>query len=140
MGKVYRKGRLGEEIRRIVSGMLLKDIKDPRLSGGIVTVSGVEVTQDGSYATIFITKLGRSATEEISREEKNDVLTAFNSAKGIIRREIGKQIKLRHVPELSFKIDTSMEYGRRISKLINELDNEKTEVKDEKQHFERDSE
>ena len=89
MGRVYRKGRLGEEIRRIVSNMLLKEIKDPRLSGGIVTVSGVEVTEDGSYATIFITKLGNSADEEISSEEKNDVLAAFKSAKGLIRREIG---------------------------------------------------
>ncbi|HHU16982.1 MAG: 30S ribosome-binding factor RbfA [Anaerovoracaceae bacterium] len=131
MGRVYRKGRLGEEIRRIVSNMLLKEIKDPRLSGGIVTVSGVEVTEDGSYATIFITKLGNSADEEISSEEKNDVLAAFKSAKGLIRREIGKQIKLRHVPDLSFKIDTSLEYGRHISKLIDELDIEKTEVKDE---------
>ena len=139
MGKGYRKGRLSEEIRRIVSSMLLKEIKDPRLSG-IVTVSAVEVTEDGSYATIFFTKMGSNAAEEISGEEKDEVLTAFKSAKGLIRREIGKQIKLKHVPDLLFKIDTSLEYGRHISKLINELDIEKTEEEDEKECFETDSE
>jgi len=140
MGKVYRKGRLSEEIRRIVSSMLLKDIKDPRLSGGIVTVSAVEVTEDGSYATIYITKLGSNAAEETSGEEKDDVLAAFKSAKGLIRREIGKQVKLRHVPDLNFKIDNSLEYGRHISKLIDELDIEKTEGEDEEKHIKRDSE
>lgn len=139
MGKIYRKDRLSEEIRRIVSSMLLKEIKDPRLSG-IVTVSAVEVTEDGSYATIYFTKLGSNAVDEISEGEKNDVLAAFKSAKGLIRREIGKQIKLRHVPDLSFKIDTSLEYGRHISKLIDELDIEKTEEKDEKKRIDRDSE
>lgn len=139
MGKIYRKDRLSEEIRRIVSSMLLKEIKDPRLLG-IVTVSAVEVTEDGSYATIYFTKLGSNAIDEISEGEKNDVLAAFKSAKGLIRREIGKQIKLRHVPDLSFKIDTSLEYGRHISKLIDELDIEKTEEKDEKKRIDRDSE
>jgi ribosome-binding factor A len=130
MGKGYRPGRLGEEIRRIVSDLLLREIKDPRLSG-IVSISAVEVTEDGSYATIYITKLGSKASEETSEEEKNDVLAAFRSAKGLIRREIGKQIKLRHVPDLLFKIDNSLEYGRHISKLIDELGIENTEDDDE---------
>ncbi|MEL7654462.1 MAG: 30S ribosome-binding factor RbfA [Bacillota bacterium] len=133
MGKGYRQGRLGEEIRRIVSDLLLREIKDPRLSG-MVTISAVEVTEDGSYATIFITVLGSSAAKESSGEEKDDVLAAFRSAKGLIRREIGRQIKLRHVPDLLFKMDTSLEYGRHISKLIDELGIEKTEEKDEEKH------
>ena len=139
MGKGYRPGRLGEEIRRIVSDLLLREIKDPRLSG-IVSISAVEVTEDGSYATVYITKLGNKASEETSEEEKNDVLAAFRSAKGLIRREIGKQIKLRHVPDLLFKIDTSLEYGRHISKLIDELGIEKTEENDEEKHTETDRE
>jgi ribosome-binding factor A len=130
MGKGYRSGRLGEEIRRIVSDLLLREIKDPRLSG-IVSISAVEVTEDGSYATVYITKLGSKASEEVSEEEKNEVLAAFKSAKGLIRREIGKQVKLRHVPDLLFKIDSSLEYGRHIAKLIDKLGIEKTEEKDD---------
>jgi ribosome-binding factor A len=133
MGKGYRQGRLGEEIRRIISDLLLREIKDPRLSG-IVSISAVEVTEDGSYATVYISKLGTSASAEVSADEKNDLLAAFKSAKGLIRHEIGKQIKLRHVPELLFKMDTSLEYGRHISKLIDELGIEKTEKKDEEKH------
>jgi len=117
MGKGYRQGRLGEEIRKIISELLLRD---PRLSG-MVSISAVEVTADGSYATAYVSILGLSSEEEASAKEKEDVLAAFKSAKGLIKREIGKQIKLRHVPELLFKMDTSMEYGRHITKLIHEL-------------------
>ena len=130
MGKGYRQGRLGEEIRKIVSDLLLKEMKDPRLSG-FVTISAVDVTEDGSYATLYITVLKGSAAEETDAEEKQQVLDAFKSAKGMIRKEIGRQIKLRHVPDLAFKIDTSLEYGRRISKLIDELGIEKTDEEDD---------
>lgn len=139
MGKGYRQGRLGEEIRRIVSDLLLREIKDPRLSG-LVSVSAVEVTEDGSYATIYVTVLGNNASEETSSEKKDDVLAAFKSAKGMIRREIGKQVKLRHVPDLLFKMDTSLEYGRHISKLIDELGIEKTVEDDDEKHVGTDRE
>ncbi|MGI6731364.1 MAG: 30S ribosome-binding factor RbfA [Anaerovoracaceae bacterium] len=125
MAKGYRQGRLGEEIRKIVSNLLLRELKDPRLSG-LLSVSGVNVTEDGSYATVYITSL-ETASEDTSEEKKEDIIAAFNSAKGMIRKEIGKKVKLRHVPELIFKMDTSLEYGRHISKIIDELAAEKTE-------------
>lgn len=139
MGKGYRPGRLGEEIRRIISDLLLREIKDPRLSG-IVSVTAVEVTDDGSYATVYISKLASKASDEISAEEKDDLLAALRSAKGLIRHEIGKQIKLRHVPDLLFKMDTSLEYGRHISKLIHELGIDKTEDTDAEDEEEKDDE
>lgn len=139
MGKGYRPGRLGEEIRRIVSDLLLREIKDPRLSG-IVSVTAVEVTEDGSYATVYISKLAGKASEEISAEEKEDVLAALRSAKGLIRHEIGKQIKLRHVPDLLFKMDTSLEYGRHITKLIHELGIDQKEDKADAEDEEEDDE
>ena len=120
MGKGYRQGKLGEEIRKIISELLLREIKDPRLSG-MVSISAVEVTADGSYATAYVSVLGLTSSSEASEEEKEEVLFAFRSAKGLIKREIGKQIKLRHVPEVLFKMDTSMEYGRHITKLIHDL-------------------
>lgn len=120
MGKGYRQGRLGEEIKKIIGELLLREIKDPRLSG-LVSISAVEVTSDGSYATVYVTVLGSSNDEEKAQKEKEDVLAAFKSAKGLIKREIGKSIKLRHVPDLIFKMDTSLEYGRHISKIIGSL-------------------
>ncbi len=138
MGKGYRKGRLGEEIRKIVSDLILREIKDPRLTG-IVSVSAVEVTEDGSYATIYISALGSSNSGESANDEKNDVLAAFKSAKGLIRKEIGRQIKLRHVPDLVFKMDQSLEYGRHISKILDNLGIEKT-VEDDEEQLDTDSE
>ena len=105
MGKGYRAGRLGEEIRKVVSELLLKEIKDPRLSG-IVSISAVEVTADYSYATLYISILDDTNEDGPTDSRKQEVLDAFQSAKGRIRREVARQIKLRSVPDLLFRIDT----------------------------------
>lgn len=130
MGKGYRTGRLGEEIKKLVSDLLLRELKDPRLSG-IVSISAVDVSADYSYATVFVSILEDSPGEEVSQERKDEVLQAFNSAKGLIRKEIGRNMKLHHVPELQFKIDTSLEYGRHISRVIEELGIKKTDEESE---------
>ena len=121
MGKGHRQGRLGEEIRRVVSDLLLRELKDPRLSA-MISITAVDVTSDGSYATIFLSVLGLNPNAENAAEQQEDALEALRSAKGFIRKEIGKQIKLRHVPDLIFKIDTSLEYGRHIDEIIDKLD------------------
>ncbi len=120
MGKGYRAERLGGEIKKVISELLLKDIKDPRLSG-FVSISAVEVTADYSYATLYVSILDNPGNDVIEEERKQEVLDAFKSAKGLIRKEIGRQIKLRHVPDILFKIDTSLEYGRHISRVLAEL-------------------
>ncbi len=121
MGRGYRQGRLGEEIRKVISSMLLTELKDPRLSS-MVSVTAVEVTSDGSYATVYVSALGLDSHGKDARQQQEDALEALNNAKGFIRREVGQRIKLRHVPELIFKTDRSMEYGRHISRIINDLD------------------
>jgi len=121
MGKGHRQGRLGEEIRRVVSDLLLRELKDPRLSA-MISITAVDVTSDGSYATIFLSVLGLNPNAEDAAQQQEDALEALRNAKGFIRKEIGKQIKLRHVPDLIFKIDTSLEYGRHIDELIDKLD------------------
>ncbi|MCL2436558.1 MAG: 30S ribosome-binding factor RbfA [Clostridiales bacterium] len=118
MRKDYRQGRLGEEIRKIISDLLLREIKDPRLSG-MVSISGVEVTPDGSYATVYVSIFGNEDGK--NEEEQAKVLEALKSAKGLIKKEIGRQVKVRHIPELLFKPDNSLEYGRHITKIIDSL-------------------
>ena len=139
MGKGYRQGRLGEEIRRIISEMLIHGVKDPRLSG-MISLTGVEVTSDGSYATCFVSILGLNQNQEERQKEAEDVLAGLNSAKGLFKREIGHQIKLRHVPELIFKIDESLEYGRHISEIIGTLGIENYQSDEEVDDDEIDSE
>ncbi len=121
MAKGHRQGRMGEEIRKIISDLLVRGLKDPRLSA-MISITAVEVTSDGSYATVYLSVLGMDPDPEKAAAQQQDTLDALASAKGFIRKEIGRQIKLRHVPDLIFKIDKSLEYGRHIDELISTLD------------------
>lgn len=117
MSRGYRPSRIGEEIRRILSDLLLKGLKDPRLDE-MISITAVDVTSDYSYATIYFTVLGTSSQDE----KMADIAEGFRSSQGYIRKQIGNQLKLRHVPELIFKPDASEEYGRHIDEIIEGLD------------------
>lgn len=117
MAKNYRPGRIGEEIKKIVSELLRDGLRDPRLSS-MITINAVEVTGDYSYATVFFTVL--NGTDD----EKKAIIDAFINASGYIRKEIGHKMSLRHVPLLRFKYDTSLEYGMHMDKIIEDLKNE----------------
>ena len=122
MGKSYRPQRLGEEIKKIISTMLVEGrLKDPALQG-IIGISGVDVSGDGSYATIYVTSMSFSPGDSKGDEEKKAVLKAFEKCKGFLRSEIGRNIKVRYVPELIFKYDESFEYGMKMDRLIDSLD------------------
>ncbi len=121
MGKGYRIGRMSEEIRKIAGEMLISGIKDPRLTKRMVSITGVEVTSDGSYATLFISVLETTNEEKSKEEIRSDVIAGLKSAAGLMRNEIGRQMKVRHTPELIFKFDDSMEYGRHIDEIIRNI-------------------
>lgn len=120
MGKGYRQGRLGGEIKKIISEMLVSGIKDPRLSS-MLSISNVDVTRDGSYARCYVTILDITGDQNERNQKEEEVLAGLYSAKGLIKREIGRQIKMHHIPELVFEIDNSMEYGRHITEIIDSL-------------------
>lgn len=111
MSKI-RVSRVGEQIKKELSLILQNEFKDPRL--GFITVTGVEVTSDYSQATVYLSVLG-------SDEQKADSLNALARGKGYLRSELGKRIRLRHVPELIFKFDTSVDYGSRIEQLLRQI-------------------
>lgn len=122
MGKGYRQGRLGEEIRRIIGELLISGIKDPRVAGQMISISGVSVTSDGSYATCYVSVLSFSKDEAEKKAAEEGILAGLNSAKGMIKKEISRQVKLRHIPELIFKVDHSMDYGRHIEEILDTID------------------
>ncbi len=126
MAKGYRQGRMGEEIRRIMSDLILRELKDPRISG-MVSITAVDVTADGSFATVYLSVFEQGLSEEEMANVQEDVLEAMQSAKGFMKREIGKQIRVRHMPELIFKIDKSMDYGRHMDELIDKVMKEQNE-------------
>jgi ribosome-binding factor A len=104
--------RVGEQIKKELSLLLQNEFKDPRL--GFITVTGVEATNDLSQATVYLSVLG-------SDEQKAESLEALARGKGFLRSELGRRIRLRHVPELIFKFDTSVDYGSRIEQLLRQL-------------------
>ncbi len=135
MARNYRPARLGEEIKKTVGNMLLTGLKDYRLQGKMISVSDVEVSSDGSYATVYLSVLGKNFLEDAAEEEKKEILAAMKSASGMLRREIGRNVKVRHIPELTFRIDSSLEYGRHMSAVIDSLhisDREAEEDSEEK--------
>lgn len=111
MAKV-RVDRVGEQIKKEVSSLIQYELKDPRV--GFVTVTGVELNGDLSQATIYISVMG-------SDEEINSSLDAIEKAKGFLRKELSKKIRLFQVPELFFKLDQSIAYGDKIEKLLKDI-------------------
>ena len=109
MSSKLRIEKLQELIKQETGKMLLNDIKDPRI--GFVTVTDVEMTGDLREAKIFVSIMG--GTEQVKSS-----LEGLNSALGFVRREIGKRIRLRFTPEISFALDTSLDYGDHIQKLL----------------------
>jgi ribosome-binding factor A len=109
---VERTARISEEIKKELSVMMREQIKDPRLPE-LVSILKVETTRDLRYAKVFVSVYG-------DESKKKDAADALKSASGFMRRELGKCIKLHYTPELIFVIDSTIENGIRMSKLIDE--------------------
>lgn len=107
-------GRVTEDVSRELSA-ILRELKDPRVTGCLLSVVRVEVTNDLSYCTAYV-----STVEGLERSK--EAVKGLKSAAGYIRRELGHRLKLRHVPELIFKATDSIEYGASISKMLHDLD------------------
>lgn len=106
----HRMDRLTEDIKREISE-ILRGIKDPRIVG-LVTVTGVTVSNDLSYARIFVSSLGGNASTNVK---------VLNSAAGFVRRELSSRIKARKTPELKFIADNSIERGFELESLIDDV-------------------
>ncbi|WP_067967353.1 30S ribosome-binding factor RbfA [Nocardiopsis trehalosi] len=104
-----RARKLADRIQRIVAEMLERRIKDPRL--GFVTVTDARLTNDLRDATVFYTVFG-------SDEEKAGTAAALESAKGVIRTEVGRQTGLRHTPSLTFQADDVQRNAQHIEDLL----------------------
>lgn len=108
-----RTRRVGEQIQRVLAELLQKDVKDPRVKW--VTISAVKVTKDFSHATVFFTVIG-NYEETVDPE----ILEGLERTTGFLRRELGRQIKLRITPELHFKYDVSTIRGDRLATMIDD--------------------
>lgn len=105
--------RTNDDIQRVVSS-LLREVKDPRVQQGMISVTRVETTGDLRYSKIWVSVMGMKDEKEFKK--------GLKSASGWLRRELGNAMNLRYTPELVFEIDHSIEYGAHISQVINSLD------------------
>ncbi len=110
-----RTERIADEIKRLLGELLEREVRDPRV--GFVTVMGVEVTSDLAYATVYVT-----AGEG---EDVGEVLAGLAAAAGFLRRRLGESLSLRHIPELRFHEDASIERGFRMDALLKRLAEER---------------
>ena len=115
----YRQGRLGEEIKKSISGFLINGAKDPALMERIISITAVEVTRDGSYATVYVSPM--CLADEDKEMVYSGVMAGLDRAKGAIRGQVSKDVQMRHIPELRFKLDTSLDYGQHIDSRLGTL-------------------
>lgn len=110
----HRLDRTTEDVKRELTA-ILREMKDPRVSSGLISIIRVEVTNDLSYCKVYISSLK-------GIEDAKQAVKALKSAEGYIRRELGHRLKLRHVPQPLFSATDSIEYSANISRLLNDLD------------------
>ena len=112
MPKDYsRAQRIAEQIQREMAELIRLELKDPRV--GLVTITGVEVTQDYEHAKVFFTLLGEP-------QQAGDSLAGLQRASGFLRSQLSRRMQLRIIPQLHFIFDESVERGIHLSKLIDE--------------------
>lgn len=104
--------RINGEVQRELSN-IIRELKDPRV-GIMTSVTAVEVTPDLKYCKAYISVLGDDET-------KAETLAGLKSAAGFIRRELARTVNLRNTPEIKFIMDESIEYGMRMTKLIDDV-------------------
>ncbi|MCS7219770.1 MAG: 30S ribosome-binding factor RbfA [Anaerolineae bacterium] len=107
-----RQKRVADLLMEELGAMIALELEDPRLQ--FVSVTAVEVSPDLRHARVYVTHLG-------TPEEEPSVLEALHHASGYLRRELARRVVLRYVPELSFRMDDTLERARRIDQLIERL-------------------
>ena len=111
-----RAARVGDQILRFIAELLIERIRDPRLSK--VTLTDISLSNDLKNARIYFSVLG-------SEIEIKEALNGLESAKGFIKRELGKRSQLRYVPDIIFNHDPTLETGNRLEQLFKKIEAEK---------------
>ncbi|MCK8058804.1 MULTISPECIES: 30S ribosome-binding factor RbfA [unclassified Fusibacter] len=121
--KFERTLRISEEIKKVVSHLIRFEIKDPRISS-LTSITHVETTNDLRFVNIYISVLD-------GPEKALETIKGLNSAKGFVRKAIGKEVKLRATPEPIFKLDDSIAQSVRMAQLITEVSKGHSDSEDE---------
>lgn len=118
MPNPHRQEKLAELITAELSDLLRMRVKDPRV--GFASITHVDVSGDLRHARIHVSVMG-------TPEEQEETMKGLRNATGFLRHELAQRLTLRYMPELNFKLDTSIEEGSRILGLINQVEREDKE-------------
>ena len=119
---IFKKQRLegiGKEIMRVISKVLLEEVKNPKIKG-LVSVTEVDVTEDLKFADTYFSILPPLNSDE-KQYDNEEILEALNEIKGFLRKRVAEEIDIRYTPEIRIKLDNSMENAIKITKLLNDL-------------------
>ena len=108
----HRQGRINDEMQKEISE-ILREVKDPRVSGAFISITGVEATPDLKFAKVYYSVL---------TGDKKEIYKGLKSSAGFIRGQLARRINLRMTPELSFFEDNSIAYGAHISKILSGIE------------------
>lgn len=109
---MQRHERLEQDVKIALSDIIMNEVKEPAVSG-LISVTGVHITPDQKYAKVYISVYGKT--------NKNKVIEALKKASGFIKKELGKRVRMRCMPDITFTLDESMEYGAYMDKVIKEV-------------------
>ena len=117
--KKQRLEGIGKEIMRVISKVLLEEVKNPKIKG-LVSVTEVDVTEDLKCADVYFSILPPLNSDE-KQYDNEEILEALNEIKGFLRKRVAEEIDIRYTPEIRVKLDNSMENAIKITKLLNDL-------------------
>ena len=109
---MQRHERLEQDVKIALSDIIMNEVKEPSVTG-LISVTDVKITPDQKYAKVYVSIFGK--------QNKNKVVDALKKATGFIKRELGRRVRMRNMPDITFELDNSMEYGEHMDKVIKEV-------------------
>lgn len=111
----FRNGRLSEDIKREISGLIREEIKDPRVNAGLISVVRTELSGDNSHCKVYISSLDGA-------DAAKTAVKGLESASGMMKRQISNKLHLKKCPELKFIADNSIEHSAEIAKMLEKIE------------------
>ncbi len=111
-GNMQRHERLEQDVKIALSDIIMNEVKEPSVTG-LISVTGVKITPDQKYAKVYVSVFGKT--------NKKKVIDALKKATGFIKKELGRRVRMRNMPDITFELDDSMEYGAHMDKVIKEV-------------------
>lgn len=112
---MQRHERLEQDVKVALSDIIMNEVKEPSVTG-LISVTDVKITPDQKYAKVYVSIYGKC--------NKNKVIEALKKATGFIKKELGRRVRMRNMPDITFELDNSMEYGEHMDRVIKEVMNQ----------------